>query len=509
MMGLWTKMQSALNGVMGLGPYRGGDITRLNKAWQPNSYSGDGAIGESWDLLTRRIRDLGRNDPSIIALREALTNNVIRTGIATMAAVSVGDDFDDEFNDESDRLFDEWCLDEADVEGKLSWQDMQRQAFREMLESGEVLLLKCTDDTPGRLSPLCWEVLEGEQLDATMDQQRGQAGNEIVRGIEIDGNRRPVAYYLWDVHPADPHAAYASQQSTRVPADRVIHLTLPGRASATRGISLYSAITQSARDLDNYLGSELTAAIIGSLFSVVHKTKAPGSGMGFVGDGSDSDTTSDDYGNSKVKLGRGIVSQIGTEDSIETIHSNRPNSAAKPFIDLIMLLMSMGGGISKYRLTRDYSGTTYVAARAARLDDADAFEPMQAYFGRRLCRPVRRLWTAEMVARGQFASLTPVMFRRQPRLWTSCELLFPGVDQIDPEKETDSDLAALGAGTTTYQRIYARKGLNYRRELRQRAKEERWIRDELKLETNLARPSTPPKRASDPQEKPEATTDGE
>jgi capsid protein len=197
-----------------------------------------------------------------------------------------------------------------------------------------------------------------------------------------------------------------------------------------------------------------------------------------------------------VKLGRGIVSQIGQNDDITVVKSDRPNVGARTFTDLILMLIGMGGGVSKYRLTRDYSATTYVAARAARLDDADAFEPMQAYFGRRLCRPVRRRWTQQMAAYGRFASLFPVQFRQQQRRWLACELLFPGVAQIDMEKETDADLAGLGAGTDTYQRIYARKGRNYRRELRQRAKEVRFCR-ELGLDLNLARPSTPPQRASD------------
>ena len=467
------------------GAYRGADITRLNKSWQPQHYSGDGAIQQAWDLLTRRIRDLGRNDPAIIALREVLTNNVIRTGIATMAAATVEDDPDDEYNDESDSRWEEYCLDHADWEGKLSFQDIQRQLFKEMLEPGEALLLECADPSPDRPIPLCYQVLEGEQLDETVDRQAGPQQNEIVRGIELDRRRRPVAYWLFDVNPNDPHASYQAR-SVRVPAERILHLVLPGRPSATRGVSLYSAITQSARDLDNYLGTELTAAIIASLFTVVHKTGNPGVGMGFA----DGDAEADDYGNQRVKLGRGIVSQIAREDSVEALTVNRPNAQARTFVDLILMLIGMGGGISKYRLTRDYSATTYVAARAARLDDADAFEPMQAYFGRRVCRRVRRRWTQLMAGYGRFTSLTPAQFAAQPSRWLACELLYPGVAQIDKQKETDADLASLGAHTSTYQRIYARQGLNYRRELRQ-AKREKDFLALLQLQPNLMRPSTP------------------
>ncbi len=51
------------------GPYRGGDVDGLNKTWQPDAYSPDRAVGEGWDLLTRRVLDLARNDPAAIAPR--------------------------------------------------------------------------------------------------------------------------------------------------------------------------------------------------------------------------------------------------------------------------------------------------------------------------------------------------------------------------------------------------------------------------------------------------------
>jgi lambda family phage portal protein len=482
---------------LALGPYRAGEITRLNKAWLPQSYSAEGAIREAWDLATRRIRDLASNDPTIIALKNALINGVIRTGIATMADVAVGDDLDDQWNDESDREFDDYAFDpkQFDVEGRLAWPDVQRQLFDQMLDTGQALLLRCQDDSPGRTIPLCYQVLEAEQLDVTMDRPAREGQNEIVRGVELGRLRRPVAYWLFDSHPADPHGW--STKSTRVPAERVIDVLAPGRPGRARGMGLHASIVQTARDLDNYLGSELTAAIIASLFTVVHKTQNPGSGMGFVGDGTEIADGTDRFGNPRVKLGRGIVSQIGLNEDIKTVASNRPNSQADTFVRLMLMLIGMGGGVSRYRLTRDYTGTTYVAGRCARLDDADAFEPLQGYFGRSVCIPVRVQWTDQMAAYGRFESLSAPQFRTQRRRWLSMQLLFPGVDQIDKEKETDADLAALGAHTTTYQRIYARQGLSYRRELRQAAREQRWIRDELELEPSYLRPSTPPGRASD------------
>jgi len=468
-------------------PYRAGEVTRLNRTWQPESWAGDNAIAQNWDLLTSRVRDLARNDPSIIALRNALTDHVIADGLRSLAAVTAGDDLHEVFNRQADELFEEWEQ-EADVDGRLSWPDLQRQVFEEMLDTGDGLLLRCARAEPDRQVPLCYQVLEAEQLDTSKDRPAGAGQNAIRRGVEVDRFRRPVAYYLFDTHPADTYAA--SYESRRIPAARVIHLKSRGRPSETRGVSLHRAITQPARDLDTYLGSELTAGIIGSLLTLIHKTANPGNGLGLYPDAETaSDTTMAD-GSQRVRLGRGIVAQIGTDDEVEVAESKRPNRDAKEFIQLIQMLIGMGGGVSRYRLTRDYSGTTYVAGRAARLDDQAHFRPLQGYLARQIVLPVRRAWTIQAAAYGLFAAVTPRRFARELRRWVRLEILPPGVEQLDPAKETDADLAALAAGTTTYQDVWARKGRNWRRAFRQRAREKDYA-EELGLVLSYDRPSMP------------------
>ncbi len=455
------------------GPYRGGDVTRLNKAWQPSLYSGDRAVAESWQMMTARLRDLQRNDPAVIALKRALTNGVISTGINCVSNAVIGGQLDDEFNEEADESFEDWAETEADYFGRLSWSGIQRQAFGEVLETGDALVLRTQSADPDRFIPLSYQVLEAEQLDSTMDRPAGRGQNEIRRGIELGPDRRPVAYWLFEVHPDDPGAPLGANRSVRIPAERVIHVMSPARPSQTRGASLYSSVVQSARDLDNYLGSELTSAIIASLLTIVHKTKSPGNGFGFSGDGSDNETT-DAAGNPKIKLGRGIVSQIPLNDSIEVVDPKRPNNAADTFTRLILMLIGMGGGVSRYKLTRDFTSTTFVSARAADLCDRDGFRPLQAYVARQLVLPVRREWTRQMVAFGRFASLLPKQFNANRRAWQRVKMLYPGAEMIDPASETNAELAGIDGGTLTYEEAHARRGKHWMRQFRQRAREERY-----------------------------------
>lgn len=501
-----VRVEDASGVVLG-GAYRAGDVTRLNRTFQPVQYSGDSAINESIGLATARIRDLARNDPSIVALKRTLVDHIIGSGIGTWADVLAGDELQDDFNQESDLQFDEYREDDIDFERKASDQDMQRQLFGELLETGEALALRVQTNERGRTVPLAYQILEADQIDSSIDRLPGQKANEIRRGIEVDRYGRPVAYYLFDVHPQDPHAT--SSRSTRITADRIIHFCLPGRPSQSRGIGLYNAIVQSARDLDTYLGSELTAAIIASLFSVVHKTSKPGSGMGFVGDGTEADGA-DDNGNSKVKLGRGIVCQVPREDEVEMVASNRPNSQASTFVNLILMLIGMGGGVSRYRITRDYTGTTYIAARAAQLDDRASFRPMQAFFGRNWSQIVRRDWTRSNAGYGRFTTLSASQFSRDPRHWSRCQLQLPGFEMLDEEAETNSAIARLGSGLSTLQIENGKRGDNWRR-IAQQKKRELNLYNKLQVPLSFERPSTPAsadaravgrKRDQQPEEKP-------
>jgi len=497
-MGAGNQRQTLMtpDGPYAGGPYKGGDRTRLTKGWQPQSYSGDRAIGEGWDLLTRRIRDLQRNDPAIIALRRTLVDHIVGTGIGTVADVTIGEKLDDEFNNAVDEEFEWWAEHEADVRGKLSWYDMQRQSVGETFETGESLLLKCFDPNPDRQVPLCYQVIEAEQIDTRKDWPATGKRPATRRGVEIDAFGKPIAFWLFDTHPGDTHSF--GFDSVRVDANDLTYVPTPGRPSQTRGISLYASITQSVRDVDSYLGSELTSAIIGSLFSVAHKTETPGAGFGFVGDGTDDTPNADEYGNPTVKLGHGIVSQIGHKDEVEMISAKRPNSNAQPFLDLMQLQMCMAGNVSRYRMTRDYRATTYVSARAAHLDDKKAFVPLQRYFGRTLCLPVRYAWLEQLVGRQRIGGVSPAQFRKQRRRWLRTELQTDGWEQIDPEKETKADILAIAAGLTTYKEVHARRGKNLRRVFMQIEREQKEIKDrglELTLNTKGASEPSEPKEA--------------
>lgn len=456
-------------------PYDGAKLDRLWRDWNPRHRAGDETITASWDLLTARIRDLFRNEPVIKRLKRELAKHVIGTGIATFADVMDGGpglgEPDDAFNFEADDLFEHWAEEECDVSGKMAWGQMQWAIFNEVAETGEAFLLKCSRNDAERSLPLCYQLLEAEQIDWRKNYPETPTSNKIVRGIEMDEKNRPIAYWIFDVHPYDMYSGW-QWESKRYSADRVIHVFLGNRPSENRGVTWFGANIQSAKDVDWLLGNELTSSALGALLTLIVKRKSgAGSGLGFNGDAASSDSGNDQWGNSTVKLGRGIVADIGADDDIKIAESSRPNRDIAPFIDLLLMLHGGGCGLSKLRVTGDYKGSSYTAARAAHLDDQAFFIVLQQWFARECIRKVRREFTRQAAAYGLFRSIGARQFLKAQARYQRLSIQPPGREQLDPEKETSAAAQRIRMLLSTHQDECGLRGKNWRRVVMQRARE--------------------------------------
>lgn len=496
--------------------YRGGMLTRIWKDWIPWHRSGDAAIWENWSLLTARIRDLCRNDGVMRAGKRALAKHVVGKGIQVHADAWNGfleGDADDNYNFEVDGLFEHWCKREADSRGYRSFGQLQWAGFNECMEVGEAIFLKCQDNSKGRLIPYCLQLIESEQMDLRFDRPEGVNGeNKIVRGVEYDKWDRPVAYYIYDQNPYDIYTSWTGA-SSRIPADRVIHVYLPGRPSERRGISWFAANMQTTKDMDWYLGNELTSSALAALLTCVVKRKfGSGSGLGFSGDASSTDGNSDDWGNPLMKLGRGIVADVGAEDDVKVIESSRPNRDAAPFIKLLLMLQGMGIGVSQLRLTGDYSQSSYTSARGAHLDDQAYFVVLQQWFAEVFVLKVWEDVVRQLVAFGRLRSIGARQFLKDAWRYLNARYLAPGREQLDPDKETGAAMKRIRAGFSTWQDECGLRGKDWRRIVIQQQRERKFF-NEHGFQPDLAdsaRLTTPDTEAvgSDPGNAPQGS-DGE
>lgn len=178
---------------------------------QPHAYSGDAAIMSSHNLMNRRVRDLVRNTAQGKRVRMAFQDLVVGTGFQTFSwpfapqemfqIVTELEKLEEgdlgprlQFALESDDLYEEWSSDpkQFDVEGRLSRAEMERMAIGETVTVGNALIVRCFRPNY-KIVPLCYQLIEREQLDQSMDRQAGPNQNKILNGIEFHSSNEVAA----------------------------------------------------------------------------------------------------------------------------------------------------------------------------------------------------------------------------------------------------------------------------------------------------------------------------
>jgi lambda family phage portal protein len=464
--------------------YRFGRLDRRTAGFQPYARSADAAILDSQELMHRRTRSESINNAQIKKIEDALCDLIVGPGMLTFAdpfdplmdlTALTAEDLDSALSYalEADELFEEWFCDakQFSVNGKLAGPDFQRIALAENVRVGDTLILRVNRNEPGRIVPLCYQILEREHLDNSHDRSSGPNQNKIVNGIEIDNWGREVAFYIFDEHPHDDFAGATSYgKSKRVEAERVNHLCLFQRPSQSIGASWLAAIGQNNFDRDKFIGAELQSAAKAAALLLVAKMKNLKANLG-LDDGLDE---TDDYGNQQFKLGSSPVAmKIGTDDSLEVIETNRPNNTLDPFVTILDHDSAGGVGLSYYTLTGRMDKSNYTAIRGALLAEDGHIRPLQNWFARRVALPMRREFQRQAISLGKLKSVSASQFLKNERTYSRFDAVGAGRDLLDPEAENNATLGKLRGCMSTLKIECARRQLHWIKVLRQRALENR------------------------------------
>jgi lambda family phage portal protein len=242
--------------------FAGVDTGRLYSSWTTTNYSADSEIYNSLRILRARARDLERNnDYAKKFLRMVKTNVIGRDGIKLQSQVKNDNNSADEIaRNKIEDAFKEWSKKGAcDVTGEYSFRDLQKMIISTIARDGEVIIRRVRGfDNPFRYS---LQLLEADHLDERHNDTLA-SGNRVKMGIEFDGWSRPVAYWLYPLHPGDMLFGEGYGDKIRIAAEEIFHIFLPQRVSQTRGFPwLHSAMTR-LNMLGAYEEAELVASRI-------------------------------------------------------------------------------------------------------------------------------------------------------------------------------------------------------------------------------------------------------
>lgn len=438
---------------------------RMYASAMPNRLHGTalGSFNTSADLqlatslrnLRGAARELVRDASFAKSAKRVIVNNVIGGGIRIQAAVAQVKDsqkLDSRTNQRIEDAWDEWMVAEnCHTGGKLHFHDLERLMIGQCFEAGEIFLRKWRRPFGRQDLPLALEVVEPERIvdGYATPSAIYEAGTQVRMGIEVDQFRRPIAYWVRDLHPGDIRLDLAKTDRTqRVPAEDMFHLHIVERWPQTRGEPWMASALRKLQDMDGYTEAEIIAARAAANYVGVVQTPE---GVGSLGEQQPNNTW-------QMGIQPGSFFALNPGESLNFVSPNRPNGQLEPFMAFMLREFVAGVGVSYESVSRDYSKSNYSSSRLALLDDRDVWRALQLWFVRSFRKPLHREWLNAAVLSGKIPGIDLEAFALQMHRYEKVRFRPRGWTWIDPTKEVAAYKEAVKAGFTTAGKVIAQTG---------------------------------------------------
>lgn len=325
---------------------------RRTDGWSRRSTDANAAAsGPTLARLRAQARDLVRNNPWARRGLRRIVSNTVGWGITPKANGRSADHVQD--------LWKQWGeTTQCDAAGRLNFYGLQRLAMRTIVQSGEVLIRRRMRlPIDGLAIPMQLQILEPDFLDTTMDNMRGEAGGQVVQGVEFDQLGRRVAYWLFDQHPG---GLTSTAVSRRVPAEGILHVFDLERPGQVRGPSWFASVDVRLHDFDEFEDATLMKQKIAACMAVfVTDLDGSGAAIGQPGTDSASAQLTDTF-----EPGMIVPLPAGKQVTV----ANPPVATDhQSFSAAALRGVAAGLGVTYEDLCGDYSQVNYSSARMSRL----------------------------------------------------------------------------------------------------------------------------------------------
>ncbi|MBI5864857.1 MAG: phage portal protein [Planctomycetes bacterium] len=341
-------------------------------------------------------------------------------------------------------------------------------------ETGECFGLLATN--PRVMAPVQLDVrlIEADQVCTPWPAMRNEPN--AIDGIIFDEFGNPIAYTILRRHPGDGFAFRSSGIDYDVmPVESVIHLFRAERPGQNRGIPEITSSLSLFATMRRYTLAVLGAAEQAALPSGVIYTDAPADVESAAVEPMDT-----------VEMDRGTWMTMPYGWKIGQVKAEQPTTVYGDFkhevINEIARCLNMPFNIA----AGNSSGYNYASGRLDHQAFFKAIRIDQAYLGDVVLDRVLSAWLNEAVL---IEGYLPQSLRTRdadfPHQW-----FWDGLEHVDPQKEATAQATRLTSHTTTLAAEFAKAGLDWESELRQRARELTLMR-ELGLTMQQAAPAAP------------------
>lgn len=418
------------------------------------------------DYWTLRQRSAQLFDTNLYArgLIRRLVTNVIHTGLhleATPEEAILGYP-EDGLAEWAETVENRFALWEAstrlcDYHEQRTWGQLQADAWREALVSGDVLAVLRVDQVTGLPRV---QLVRGELVQTPMQVPR--AGNKIDNGVELDAQGRHVAYWVVQDDGTSKRLPAWGERSGR----RIAWLVYANdrRLGQTRGVPLLSLVLQSLKEIDRYRDSTQRKAVINSMLAMfIEKTQdKPGTapigggavrrGAGRVESGS-GDLPARSFGAADIMPGL-VIEELQHGERPQAFQTNGTTEQFGIFEEAVIQAVAWSHEVPPEILRLAFS-SNYSASQAAVNELKMVLNVKRTDIGNTLCTPVYVEWLVSEALSGRTQATDLLAAWRDPQqwdafaAWVSCDWsgnIKPAVDLSKLVKGYEG-LIAMGAIT--------------------------------------------------------------
>ncbi len=442
-----TRNLQAASGVSafprhGRPPSTAASSTGTLQNWNPRRLSTMAEARER-EKIAIRAMDLEADDPHVSGLIESMNINTVGIGYTPQSRIRVdqvpatGREIG-VLQRQAEWNFTVWSQ-EADIQGTKHFNDILLLADRCMLVRGEYLVLPRMIKRRGRTFSLALQVIDPLRLRTPSDKQKNE---NIIDGVEVDRNGRPVAYWIQKT-AASRFADLSSKNFVRIRAwkghrPQVLHGFIQKDPDQYRGYVFFAPAMKFFRDLSDHLDAELVSNIVTSAAALFIATPDP-TQAAMAAAGGASEYLASIRGERYEEIIPGAVYYGNPGEKPEVIDHNRPGRNFVPFVETILRAAAACGGIPYEVAVRKYDQMNYSSARAALLDAWRVFRHRQDWECRHLAQPCWEMVQEEAFLRGMFEC--PEFYTHR-KAYCQAQWIPQARGHVDPVKEIQAAILA-------------------------------------------------------------------
>lgn len=468
-----SSVSGKLGGLISNSGYSHGGASHerpATKRWDSESLSPERDIEENRKTLRERSRDLYMNSPMGAAAINSTRTNVVGGGLIPKPRIDydflhIDRETAEMMENAIKKEFALWAESTfCDNNDQNNFYELQQIAFADWLKNGEEFcLIKYGDENPIMPYQLRLKLVEADRI-CSPDSYSGEYtgfkkqlsnGNKIMNGVEIDREGKVVAYYICSTFPGDNDYLEKTEwvriekRGKKTGNPNILHIFNAERADQYRGVPFLAPVIEALKQVTRYTEAEITAAVLGAVFSVFVTTQnaVPPDYTGIDSD----DALLEDEDKDEIVLSTGAsVHYLDENEDVKQIQAAHPSSSFDSFINAMSVHIGAALEIAPEVLQKKFAAS-YSAAKGAMTESWKTFRMRRAWFVRDFCQEVYNLWFNEAVSKGRIVApgyFTNPLIRKA---YTRCTWTGPAPGALDPGKEVDAAVKRIDAGLSTHE----------------------------------------------------------